>query len=121
MKRVTLRLPETLFQRLELLAHDEGISLNQYLVYSLTKHVSRTYRPIPISKEERERQLSELQAIIDSFELISEDEFDQILAAGKPVQEHERLDPEIEAKLKSKIAAARAKKIQKEKTTLVSN
>ena len=40
MSRLTLRLPETLHQQLCHLAEDEGVSLNQYIVYALTRQVA---------------------------------------------------------------------------------
>ena len=66
-----------------------------------------------IDIEESKRQKAELQAIIDSLEPISDEEFDQILAKSEPVEDHERLDPELEEKLKAKIAKARAKRKKK--------
>lgn len=43
MSRLTLRLPETLLQQLTNLAGQEGISLNQYIVYALTPQVASNY------------------------------------------------------------------------------
>ena len=43
MSRLTLRLPETLHRQLEELAQSEEISLNQYIVYALTRQVTSTY------------------------------------------------------------------------------
>lgn len=40
MSRMTLRLPESLHRQLTEQARQEGVSLNQYLVYSLTRLVS---------------------------------------------------------------------------------
>ncbi len=40
MGRLTLRLPDTLHQQLALLAEEEGMSLNQFIVYTLTRQVS---------------------------------------------------------------------------------
>lgn len=40
MGRLTLRLPDTLHQQLASLAEKEGMSLNQFIVYALTRQVS---------------------------------------------------------------------------------
>ena len=40
MGRLTLRLPDTLHQQLVSLAEEEGVSLNQFIVYALTRHVT---------------------------------------------------------------------------------
>jgi hypothetical protein len=42
MGRLTLRLPDTLHQQLVSLAEKEGMSLNQFIVYALARHVSST-------------------------------------------------------------------------------
>lgn len=43
MGRFTLRLPETLHSRFETRAQREGVSLNQYIVYTLTRQVASSY------------------------------------------------------------------------------
>lgn len=40
MGRLTLRLPDALHTQLETLARSEGVSLNQYLVYALTRQAT---------------------------------------------------------------------------------
>ena len=40
MSRLTVRLPESLHQRLAQQAEREGVSLNHYIVYSLTRSVT---------------------------------------------------------------------------------
>ena len=112
MKRFTLRMPESLFHRLELMAQYEGVSLNQYLVYSLTQKVSRAYRPIPVSQEEQERQKAELESFIKSLGTVTDEEFEDFLASGDPVDEAELAEMESEEIkfLRSKIAEARAKR-----------
>ena len=50
MSRLTLRLPDTLHQQLIHLAESEGVSLNQYIVYALTRQSSTNYIVQPIPK-----------------------------------------------------------------------
>jgi len=107
MRRLTLRLPETLFHRLELLADSEGVSLNQYLVYSLTQNVARAYRAIPVDKDEIERQQAQLNKLIASLDVASDEEFDAILAEGEFDEKGMGLEPELAARIEEKIAAAR--------------
>ena len=40
MGRLTVRLPDALHRQLENLARSEGVSLNQYLVYALTRQAT---------------------------------------------------------------------------------
>ena len=53
MSRLTLRLPETLHRQLINLAEEEGISLNQYIVYALTRQVASAYTVQVISEADR--------------------------------------------------------------------
>jgi hypothetical protein len=82
MSRLTLRLPNSLHQQLEQMAENEQISLNQYIVYALT------------------RQLT-MQA---SF-----DETQQALAARETVEPEPGLTPEVVGSLRAKIAARKKK------------
>jgi hypothetical protein len=107
MRRLTLRLPETLFHRLELLADSEGISLNQYLVYSLTQSVARSYRVIPVPQAEIERQHARFDEMITSLGTASDEEFDAILAEGVGDERGMGLDPVLATRIEEKIAAAR--------------
>lgn len=52
MSRFTLRLPNTLHRELKQNAHQEGVSLNQYIVYALTRQVATTDVAYAGSKEE---------------------------------------------------------------------
>lgn len=107
MRRFTLRLPETLYQRLELLASSEGVSLNQYLLYSLTQHAARAYRVYPVAKEEIERQQAKYDELIKALGTVPDSEFDAIVAEGDVAEPNSLVAPELAARLEAKIAAAR--------------
>ena len=40
MGRLTIRLPNALHNQLETLAKQEGVSMNQYITYALTRHAT---------------------------------------------------------------------------------
>ncbi len=107
MRRFTLRLPETLFQRLELLADSEGVSLNQYLIYSLTQHAARAYRVYPVPKDEIASQHAKYDELIEALGTVSDRDFDAILAEGEPVESDARLDSELVARIEAKISNAK--------------
>jgi hypothetical protein len=107
MRRLTLRLPETLYHRLELLADSEGISLNQYLVYSLTQSVARAYRVVPVSQAEIEQQHARFDEMIAALGTLSDEAFDAILAEGDEAEPDMGLDPALVARIEEKITAAR--------------
>ena len=106
MRRLTLRLPETLFHRLELLADSEGVSLNQYLFFALAQSVARAYRTIPVAKDKIERQHAQLDQLITSLGVASDEEFDAILTEGEFDENGPGLDQELVARIEAKRAAA---------------
>lgn len=63
MSRLTLRLPETLHQRLETLAEMEHTSLNQFVVYALTQYAMRSFTLVEVPQESVERQQASFEAL----------------------------------------------------------
>lgn len=55
MGRLTLRLPDTLHEQIASLAEEEGVSLNHFIVYALTRQVTLA-QFVETSSEEREQQ-----------------------------------------------------------------
>ncbi|MDZ4872493.1 MAG: hypothetical protein CLLPBCKN_001881 [Chroococcidiopsis cubana SAG 39.79] len=60
MSRLTVRLPETLHQQLVRLAESEGVSLNQYIVYALTRQVTSAYTVETLDETTSDRQKESL-------------------------------------------------------------
>jgi len=88
MSRLTLRLPDSLHRQLEELASNEAVSLNQYIVYALTRQITMAYTvqavPEKIVAEERAAYSALLQSLGDTS-------FDQI---KKTLDERENVAPE---------------------------
>lgn len=103
MSRLTLRLPETLHQQLANLAQGEGVSLNQYIVYALTRQVDSAYTVKITSKEEREQQEKNFNNLIAQLEKADEKEIERVLSQREIVQPEPKLTPEIINLLKTKI------------------
>ncbi len=77
MSRFTLRLPESLHRQLSDQAQREGISLNQYLVYSLTRLVSAT---------DLQRQLKTFTELTSRYpQEEAEAALQQLLATREPI------------------------------------
>ena len=90
MSRLTLRLPETLHQQLSHLADDEGVSLNQYIVYALTRQVTSAYSIQAITEVEVEQQKQAFEVLTKKLEKVSPTQIEAILA------ERDRVEPEAE-------------------------
>ena len=74
MSRFTLRLPNSLHRELKENAHQEGISLNQYIVYALTRQVAIIGVQYTASKEEMEKRETEFTGLHGSSEKRSDEE-----------------------------------------------
>lgn len=89
MSRLTVRLPETLHQQLIRLAEGEGVSLNHYIVYALTRQVTLTDSIQAVPQAEIEQQQQEFKALIQKLGT-SPTEIQSVLA------ERDRVEPEVE-------------------------
>ncbi len=110
MSRLTLRLPETLHQQLTNLAEQEGISLNQYIVYALTRQVASAYTVQVISEADRQQQHKNFDNLIAQLGKAKEKEIEKILSQREVVQPEPELTPDIVNRLKTRIQNQKQKK-----------
>ncbi|TAF04343.1 MAG: toxin-antitoxin system HicB family antitoxin [Nostocales cyanobacterium] len=104
MSRLTLRLPETLHQQLIKLAETEGVSLNQYIAYALTRQaVSTNFIQATPEKEIIEQEQS-FKTLLQGLVKASENQMKLILAEREVVQPEAELSPEIIASLQQRIS-----------------
>ena len=90
MSRLTLRLPETLHQQLAQLAEGEGVSLNQYIVYALTRQAALACKIQAVPEAEVAQQQQAFQSLIEQLGQTSPTEIKSVLAT------REKTDPEAE-------------------------
>ncbi len=103
MSRLTLRLPETLHQQLTHLAEVEGVSLNQYIVYALTRQVTSTYSIQAVSEEEVTRQKQSFAVLLQELKQASPEEIESVLAEREKVEPEEELSFEVISRLQQRI------------------
>src|SRR5258708_840774 len=94
MSRLTLRLPETLHNQLEALARDEAVSLNQYIVYALTRQVTLAYTVQPIADGQINEQRAAYSALLQSLGQSTFGEVEKVLAGREKVRPETGLTPE---------------------------
>jgi len=102
MGRLTLRLPETLHQQLINLAKAEGVSLNQYIVYALTKQVTPAYA-VQAGSEESSLQQKAFAALLKELGQASPTEIDLVLAERERVEPEPDLSPEVIERVQQRI------------------
>ncbi|MEI6331115.1 MAG: YlcI/YnfO family protein [Pseudanabaena sp. ELA645] len=103
MSRLTLRLPDTLHQQLIHLAESEGVSLNQFIVYALTRQSSSNYTIQPIPKQEVSQQQSDFTNLLQKLGKASLSEIEVALAERETVQLEKELTPEIIAQFQQRL------------------
>ena len=104
----SLRLPDTLHQRLILQARREGVSLNQLLVFLLAERSRPLYSVVSAEKsvEEQQASFSQLREKLGSA---SDDEVWRILDEREPAPASSEVGwtPELRLALEERVAAAR--------------
>ena len=103
MSRLTLRLPETLHQQLTHLADSEGVSLNQYIVYSLTRQTTLACTVVTIPDAEVKQQQQAFQLLKKKLGQASDDEIESVLAMRELVAPEPELSSDVVASLQELI------------------
>ena len=106
MSRLTLRLPETLHQYLIKLAETEGVSLNQYIVYALTRQAVSTEFIQATQEKEIIEQEQSFNTLLQRLGKASESEIKSVLAEREVAQPEAELTSEIITSLQQKISNA---------------
>jgi hypothetical protein len=107
MSRLTLRLPDTLHQQLSYLAESEGVSLNQYIVYALTRQSFTNYNVQPVPKQEASQQYPDFTNLLQNLGKSSPHEIEIILSERETVQPEQELTPEIIAQFQQRLETSK--------------
>jgi hypothetical protein len=103
MSRLTLRLPETLHQQLAKLAEGEGVSLNQYIVYALTRQTALAYGVQAVPDAEVAQHQQAFQSLINRLGQASPSEIKSVLATREETDPEAELSADIVGRLQEKI------------------
>jgi predicted HicB family RNase H-like nuclease len=103
MSRLTLRLPETLHQQLADLAEGEGVSLDQYIVYALTRQAALAHAIQVIPEAEVEQQQQAFQLLIKQLGQASSAEIQSVLATREQTEPEVNLSSDVVARLQERI------------------
>ncbi len=104
MGRLTVRLPDTLHQQLSYIADKEGVSLNQYIVYALTRQTALAYTVHRLSDEEIQQQQKAFESLLEELGEASTDEIESLLADRDVVEPETELEKTAVARLQRRIA-----------------
>ena len=103
MSRLTLRLPETLHQQLAHLAEGEGVSLNQYIVYALTRQAALAHAIQVVPEAEVEQQQQAFQLLVKQLGQASSAEIQSVLATREQTEPEADLSSDVVSRLQERI------------------
>ena len=106
MSRLTLRLPNTLHEQIRALAEQESISMNQYVVYALTRQVTQAYHVQEVPDKAIRQQRAAYIALLQSLGEASFEEIKNVLDEREAVEPEKGLTPEVVEKLRDHIAVS---------------
>lgn len=104
MSRMTLRLPATLHHQLASQAEREGVSLNQYIVYALTRHLTQSYTVHALSEAAVTQQHAEFTALLQALGQASPEVVTEAFATREQSELDPTLTPEVVARLRARLA-----------------
>jgi HicB family len=104
MSRVTLQLPETLHRHLASQAQLEGVSLQQYILYTLTRQLAYSYTVQVVSEEAVAQQQTQLAALLAAMGQADPEALTTALAAREPSAPEPDLTPDVLRRLQARLA-----------------
>jgi len=108
MSRLTLRLPETLHRQLKAQAKREGVSLNQYIVYALTRQTQLAYTVQAIPEDVTAQQQAQYTELLQKLGQVSCAEIKETLAEREVVEPESSLHPEVVTRLQKQLMTNQA-------------
>lgn len=103
MSRLTLRLPETLHRQLETLAKREQTSLNQYIVYALTRQAAEAYTVHEFSEGAVAQQRAAFDAMLQNLGQASSDQVERVMAQREQTPPEKGLSAKIIKRLRGRL------------------
>jgi len=92
-----------LHQQLAHLAEGEGVSLNQYIVYALTRQAALAYAIQVVPEAEVEQQQQAFQLLIKQLGQASSAEIESVLATREQTEPEADLSSDVVARLQERI------------------
>jgi predicted HicB family RNase H-like nuclease len=103
MSRLTLRLPDSLHRQLEELASNEAVSLNQYIVYALTRQITLAYTVQAVPEKAVAEQRATYTALLQNLGEASFEQIQEALAERENIPPEDGLSPEIVKRIKQRV------------------
>ncbi len=105
MSRLTVRLPDTLHLQIEERAEEEGVSMNQYIVFALTRQVGKDYNVQQLTENMVAEQRAHYRTLLDTLGRASFPQIQQVLNEREQGEPEVGLTPDVVERLRQRIAA----------------
>ena len=106
MGRFTVRLPDTLHHELESRAQQEGMSLNQYVVYTLTRQITPAYTIQVLPDADVQRQGERFNALLERLGTLEQNEMRDFLDSREVEEPEDAETAGLIAQVEEKLATA---------------
>jgi hypothetical protein len=103
MSQINLQMPDTLHHQLEALARNEGVSLDHYILYLLTRQISSGYQAQPVSAEAQGEDRGKFSELLHSLGQASEFELETTLAGREQSEAEPELTTDVIARVQKRI------------------
>jgi len=107
MSRLTLRLPDSLHRQLEELASNEAVSLNQYIVYALTRQITLAYTVQAVPEKAVAEQRAAYTALLQNLGETSFEQIQKTLDERESISPEKGLSPEVVDRIKERVSRGR--------------
>jgi hypothetical protein len=108
MGRFTLRLPQTLHLELERRANAEGVSLNQYIIYALTRQVTPAYSVEIATQEDVQNQRRRFEELLAGLRDAAKSPANERKQSDEFIELEDGLSTEDVARLRERISAVQS-------------
>ena len=104
MSRLTLRLPDSLHRQLEELASSEAVSLNQYIVYALTRQITLAYTVQAVPEKAVAEQRAAYTALLQNLGEASFEQIQDVLAERENISLENGLSNDVVDRIKQRVS-----------------
>ena len=107
MSQIEISVPDTLLHQLKKTAKKEGVSLEQYILFALTRQTMLTPAICKVSEKDALSQHEDFTERIKRLGNASSEELEKILREREPMEPEPGLKQETVLRLKNRIAEAK--------------
>ncbi len=107
MSQIEISVPDTLLYQLKTTARKEGVPLEHYILFALTRQISLTPAIRKVAEKDAECQHKDFTERINRLGNASPEELEKVLSDREPVEPEPELEQQTVLRLKNRITRAK--------------